>query len=254
MRIGDAQSTAAPAIAASGTFTHAYQNAGTYSPKFTVSNSSGSAQTSATVTVGPTAVCLPYIRSCPAGTHNGGQCNQDCIPDNTSTTFSASPTSGPSPLNVNFSYPYNSTTSGGQYTVNFGDGTSGQMTPFLSAALCAFGSDCTQRGSWSANHIYNSAGTYTASLMQSSFCALDSTCWVPALGVPSVTITVTGGGSTCGDRGCVYWVPPSTYPNTSAPSQGGTTQVSTAGSDSSGRYWCSAGAVSVVQSTPCSSQ
>ena len=48
----NASKYAAPSIAASGSFTHAYQTAGTYSPKFTVSNSSGSAQTSATVTVG----------------------------------------------------------------------------------------------------------------------------------------------------------------------------------------------------------
>jgi len=54
MRPIDALYAAAPSIAASGTFTHAYQSAGTYTPKFTVSNSSGSAQTSASVTVGGT--------------------------------------------------------------------------------------------------------------------------------------------------------------------------------------------------------
>src|SRR3989338_10789322 len=161
-----ALSAAPPSIAASGTFTHAYQNAGTYSPKFTVSNSSGSAQTSATVTVGNTPVCTAMYRLCPAGTHNGGQCNQDCIPDATTTnTLSATPTSGNAPLYVNFSYPYNSSTNSGLYAVNFGDGTSGQMTTFLTAMPCLVGSKCSpQGGSWNVNHAYTSNGTYTAKL------------------------------------------------------------------------------------------
>src|SRR3989344_848455 len=43
---------AAPMLATSGSFTHAYQNAGTYQPVFTVANDAGSAQTSASVSVG----------------------------------------------------------------------------------------------------------------------------------------------------------------------------------------------------------
>lgn len=45
-------SSTAGNVAVSGTFTHAYAQAGTYKPVFTVSNSSGSAQTSASVTIG----------------------------------------------------------------------------------------------------------------------------------------------------------------------------------------------------------
>src|SRR3989338_9585624 len=51
-------------------------------------------------------------------------------------SFTASPTDGPAPLGVNFRYPYSSNTSSGTYTVEFGDGTSGQMTPFLTMQPC----------------------------------------------------------------------------------------------------------------------
>lgn len=85
----NAQASAAR-LQTSATFTHTYQRAGTFNPVFTVSNGSGSAQTSASVTVGNVLACTAMYRICPAGTHNGGQCHQDCIPDNTSTTFSAS--------------------------------------------------------------------------------------------------------------------------------------------------------------------
>ncbi len=60
-------------IPSSSTFTHAYSNAATYSPKFTVSNDAGSAQTSSTVSVGVTEVpldrCRVYAIMCPAGQH-----------------------------------------------------------------------------------------------------------------------------------------------------------------------------------------
>src|SRR3990167_3723280 len=188
---------AAPMLATSGSFTHAYQSAGTYRPTFTVSNEVGSAQTSASVSVGDDPV--------------------------SSQTFSATPTSGNAPLNVNFSYPYNSSTKGGLYTVNFGDGTSGQMTPSLTMALCAYSPDCSStQGSWNASHTYTSAGTYTAGLLQASACAINTTCWIPVLGVPSVTIAVTGNTS-CEDRICPYTVPPLPNPSTTTPSRIGTT-------------------------------
>ncbi len=124
-------------IQTSATFTHAYQTAGTYNPTFYVSNDYGSAQASASVVVS----------------------------NNTQTsTFSAYPAYGYAPLNVNFSYPYNSSTQNGQYTVEFGDGTGGPMSAFLTAGACTFGSTCEQRGSWVANHSYTSNGTYTATL------------------------------------------------------------------------------------------
>src|SRR3989338_1466843 len=188
---------AAPMLATSGSFTHAYQNAGTYQPVFTVANDAGSAQTSASVSVGDDPI--------------------------SSQTFSATPTSGNAPLNVNFSYPYNSSTKGGLYTVNFGDGTSEQMIPSLTMSLCAYSPDCSStQGSWNASHTYTSAGTYTAGLLQASACAINTTCWIPVLGVPSVTIAVTGNTS-CEDRICSYTVPPLPNPSTTAPSRIGTT-------------------------------
>src|SRR3989344_526066 len=60
------------ALQTAGSFTHAYARAGTYRPVFTVSNSLGSAQTSASVQVG----------------------------GSTTNTFSAYPTSGAAPLSV----------------------------------------------------------------------------------------------------------------------------------------------------------
>jgi len=158
---------AAPTLATSGSFTHAYGSAGTYQPTFTVSNDAGNAQASASVSVGDDPV--------------------------SSQTFSATPTSGNAPLNVNFSYPYNSSTKGGQYTVNFGDGTSGQMNAYLTAAPCALGSDnCPQGGSWNANHTYASAGTYTAKLYPNAgSCGPTQNC----IQVPLSSVTITVGGN-----------------------------------------------------------
>ena len=254
-----------PAIQAAGSFTHAYGNAGTYKPTFTVSNSAGSAQASASVVVGKDLTplhCPQYSAPlCRADeTLVGGGYGSDgcqlaprCVAKTTTPpSFSASPISGGTPLNVNFSYPYNSSTQNGQYTVNFGDGTSGQMSAMLTMSACAMGTDCARSGSWIANHTYATAGTYTAKLSyvprptEANCYGVD--CWVRG----HVTITVTGSGASCGDRGCTYWIDPSTYPNTTAPTQIGGTSIVTPSSDSSGRYWCGAGPVSILQSTPCS--
>lgn len=461
---------AAPALAMSGTFTHAYQSAGTFKPTFTVANDAGSAQTSASVTIGDAGgMCTAWYRICPAGTHNGGQCNQDCIPDNTSTVvftgtlapeiapgyttfrisggdanasysitfgdgtsgpvypncmmyttnsvagannvvdgcnnngqyfaqhtyassgtytaklydnradcaagrdcslgtvtiivggstssaFSASPTSGPAPLGVSFKASNTDGTSA--YSVSFGDGASADMMPGpIPMMACSVEGDCpVWKPYLSAYHTYSSAGTYTATLYKNS-CPKGVYCFVGPLpagtvtvtvspaptnagylnvtprsgpapltvtvttshlpqgagldfgdpggggvacgisayttvgnGVPqtspspppcdftgqthtyntpgtyivrisgasgtidTVTITVTGTTNTCGDGGCGYWVPPSTYPTTVAPNQVPQSQVSTSNASPSAKYWCQAGAISVVQSTPCSAQ
>lgn len=83
--------TSVRTVSSSGTFTHAYQRAGTYTPRFTVSNSSGSAQTSATVTVRSSIVACPVYQmiACAPGYHygpnttnaNGCTIPGPCVPD-----------------------------------------------------------------------------------------------------------------------------------------------------------------------------
>ena len=123
--------------------------------------------------------------------------------------FSASPTSGQAPLAVHFW----ATVSGGEYKVDFGDGTSGGLSGGWCPPNPAMGAPCSAPG---ADHTYTSAGTYTARLLQRSTCAIDTTCWVPVLGASTVTITVVTGSWTdncLSVYGCSYPVPPSQYPN-----------------------------------------
>lgn len=79
-------------VQSSGTFTHAYTTDGTYRPTFTVSNSAGSAQTSASVVVGNGSTICPAIAYqipiCPAGQHvengkgsSGCPTPPVCVPD-----------------------------------------------------------------------------------------------------------------------------------------------------------------------------
>ena len=113
-------------VQTSATFSHAYQNAGTYNPTFYVSNDYGSAQTSASVVVS----------------------------GNTQTvTFSASPTSGTAPLAVSFS------TNAQSGTITFGDGSTAPVEGYCTASYPA-----TCGGT--ASHTYTAAGTYTAILSQ----------------------------------------------------------------------------------------
>lgn len=195
-----------------GSFTHAYATAGTYTPTFIVSNSVGSAQTSASVAVGGGngviggPICPMYqMVACPAGQHalpgtptyDANGCaipNQTCVPNTTtSAAFSATPTSGAAPLAVQFS----SNTGG---SINFGDGTSGTfvlspMPMYACPRNAAFSTNPgqTEAGcmnpppSYSLSHTYASASTYTATLATAGSC-LSGYCAQTA----SVTITVTG--------------------------------------------------------------
>lgn len=114
---------------------------------------------------------------------------------NNSSAFSVSPTSGIAPLVVNFSYSYNSNTQNDRYTVNFGDGTSGQMSAMLTAIACAQGTNCVRSGSWVASHSYVSAGAYIANLVKKGgVCTvggLSIFCGAPDQILSSVTITVS---------------------------------------------------------------
>ncbi|MFA7309657.1 MAG: peptidoglycan-binding protein [Candidatus Paceibacterota bacterium] len=183
-----------PAVHTSGSFTHVYASAGTYKPIFTVANDIGSAQTSATVTVGDTLACTAMYRICPAGTHNGGRCNQDCIPDNTSSlVFSGSLTPGIAPGYATFRIS-NGTNANSSYSITFGDGTSGPVSPNCIATTNSISdthdtiSGCFNNGQYFAQHTYASSGTYTAKLYDNrADCAVGRDC---SLG----TVTITVGG------------------------------------------------------------
>ena len=177
-------SATAGALQTSGTFTHAYGRAGTFRPTFTVSNTAGSAQTSVSVAVGGgTEVCTASYRYCPAGTHNGGRCDQDCIPDNTSSTFSATPTSGNAPLTVAFRTPAGDEES---FSVAFGDGVSGAMGIIEGGVA---------RG---VSHTYTANGTYTATLTKFTAGACSAGYCATNQVAGTVTIQVGGGSTSSG--------------------------------------------------------
>lgn len=102
---------------------------------------------------------------------------------NTSTNFSASPTSGTAPLSVRFtsSAPQGSNVGN---TVNFGDGTSGNLA-FV--PVCA---NCNALST--VSHTYLSAGTYTTTLTSGTCsCPAGGICNCPNLQIiGTATITV----------------------------------------------------------------
>ena len=111
------------------------------------------------------------------------------------TTFSASPSSGPAPLAVNFSYSTKSLSGdANNYSIEFGDGQS--TVPKVNC----FDGVTVWRCDFSAEHIYSSAGTYTAKLiyqppyvcnpLPGGACATIAP--APKV-IGTVTITVTGG-------------------------------------------------------------
>lgn len=136
------------------TFTHVYQNPGTYQ----VLLRSGTHQVSATVTVSQ-------------GTTNTGA----------SDAISGSPTSGASPLTVNFSGLVNAHAqcNSGPYSINFGD----NQTANISVAGCS-------ATNFSVPHTYSSTGTFTARLYRGN----------PAVNVGSVVVTVGGSVSSSGGQ------------------------------------------------------
>ena len=79
-------------------------------------------------------------------------------------TFSASPTSGTAPLNVAFSTRIPQEKTDGTYTVDFGDGTSGQVNVAWLGMPCAQDGPC-YRGVGSVSYTYTTNGAYTAKLI-----------------------------------------------------------------------------------------
>ena len=141
-------------VQSSATFTHTYASPGNYKPRFTVSNSKGSAKSSISVVVG------------------GGVSK--------SLTLSASPKSGPTPLSVEFSTRLTpaQASSGSTFVVNFGDDKSGKMIP-TDSQMC-LGAGCQDLGRF-ALHTYTSAGTYTAKLIEN----FPGGCTTPVAGGPT---------------------------------------------------------------------
>ncbi|MDO8576588.1 MAG: peptidoglycan-binding protein [bacterium] len=155
-------------VQTSGTFTHAYASARTYKPVFTVSNDSGSAQTSASVAIGGT---------------TGG------------SSFSAYPTSGTAPLTVQFSAT-NIDTAWNTYTLNYGDGSQ------ITIGGCGNNAPCYNYHNGS--HTYTSAGTYTATLVKPAPAGTR----MPDMLLGTVTITVTGStanGTFVPSASCKAW-------------------------------------------------
>jgi len=110
---------------------------------------------------------------------NGCALPLKCVPTSTAS-FSATPTSGTSPLMVRFT----GNTTGTDYQINFGDGTS----PYFQIAT-----DCQGTAAYcgslplsvDSTHTYSTAGTFTATL----------THYGATQSLGTATITVTGGTS-----------------------------------------------------------
>jgi len=177
----------APWIGNSGTFTHTYNTAGTYSPTFTVTNGQGqSASASVTVVVG------------------GGSTN--------SGTLSASPTSGHSPLRVHFATS-NMTMSPSSihdwYSVDFGDGTSAE----LALSGCSGSIGCV-------DHTYQRSGAYTARVVHHpdsvANCPTGSGTYCGST-LTFNTVTITVNGSTSGTPSISVSESPSSVVQGSAP-------------------------------------
>jgi PKD repeat protein len=150
---GSAASPQSASVSQQNTFSHAYQSAGTYTIVFTATDNYGNSnKATATVTV-------------TGSTQN--------------VSFTASPTSGTAPLAVSFNA--SGLSANANYTVNFGDGTSGQVQ--LNSSSC-FYLGCGSYGG-SVSHTYSTSGTYTAVLISSNGTA-----------VGTVTITVSGSYTT----------------------------------------------------------
>jgi PKD repeat protein len=170
-------------IVCSESYTHTYASPGIYTAVATIPKTSASSVTeSATITV-----------------TNGGT----TIPNNGTVTFTASPDYGTAPLTVQF------TSTGPQgsnigSTVNFGDGTTGNL---------AFAPTCSSCNELSTvSHIYASAGPYTATLIDSGGSTLRTASVIvgentnPNTGAPIInSFTATPSSITAGQSSTLSW-------------------------------------------------
>jgi len=100
-----------------------------------------------------------------------------------SFNFTATPSSGTSPLTVNFS-AMNVVADVSNYYIDFGDGTDGTMDQLSCVGGCF-------PNPMSASHTYTSPGTYTAKILYSEPCPDDLSCQ-PVMNVAAtITVSVT---------------------------------------------------------------
>jgi PKD repeat protein len=129
--------------------------------------------------------CVSEQRTCTGGVLSGSYVDQSCVVANAvAERLVVTPSSGLLPLSVSFSGNVNSI----GYSIDFGDGTtSGSIGCEHGACPASTGPNAI-----SVNHIYQSAGTYTAKLRKHYASNVATCTGVDCTVVGRVTITVTG--------------------------------------------------------------
>lgn len=118
-----------------------------------------------------------------------GHCSPGVPPTNTS--LSASPTSGPAPLSVDFSG--NGLTGGNQYDIVYGDGSNSGPLSAINICMGTIGNPagCPRVH---ATHVYTTNGTYTATLERYISCMwTEPRCMIATMPLGSVVIHVGTG-------------------------------------------------------------
>lgn len=138
----------------------------------------------------PPAVCTAMAVVCPAGSHAGGTCNQQCIPDQiTYSTITISSFSGPSVLTVGQQGTWSVSASDSHnrqlsYKVVWGDE---QLRDAYSQILEYAAQSITQQTTFT--HVYAQAGTYTVVITVSNTAG--------EVARATATVRVEGGATVC---------------------------------------------------------
>ncbi len=131
----------------------------------------------------------PVYNNCPPGYTSSTHVNQygctvlECHQGGGSASLSAAPASGRAPLSVTLTADTNSGCNGGNFAIDYGDGTQ-EDTP-IPADSC--------RDTITRTHVYQTAGTYTAVLL-GTWCDDTRSGVASSCAAPSATVTVTSGG------------------------------------------------------------
>lgn len=137
--------------------------------------------------------------------HAGGMCMGGCpervvatafvtVGSENSQSFDASPSVGPAPLTVDFTYrPAND--DGGQYYIDFGDGQGQLMN---TQQIYCIRAPCISPSV--ARHTYSSTGSYTASVSRYYACLYSNPRCLMAQPAPLASAQVTVTGATSGNR------------------------------------------------------
>ena len=89
-------------------------------------------------------------------------------------TFTASATSGSAPLAVTFHANFGGTVNTNSFSVNFGDASTGTLQLYPLGIMCPNGNPSCNEAGYNTSHTYASAGTYTATLLNSNNTILGS--------------------------------------------------------------------------------